>query len=180
MKNLRFLLPLGLFAVLTVFFYIGLGRNPAELPSQLIGKPAPAFALASIEDPARIVSSADYRGRMYLFNVWGSWCPTCREEHEALLAIAQTHTVPIIGLDWNDERSRAQSWLRQLGNPYTAVAFDADGRTAIDWGVTAAPETFLVSADGRVLYKHISEMTLDVWEREFLPRIRARSAGNTP
>ena len=110
---------------------------------------------------------------MYVLNVWGTWCIACREEHEALLAIAQQHVVPIIGLDYMDQRDKARQWLTQLGNPYDAVAFDTDGRTAIDWGVYGAPETFLVDGEGRVIFKFISPMTAEVWQREFLPRIAA-------
>jgi cytochrome c biogenesis protein CcmG/thiol:disulfide interchange protein DsbE len=110
-------------------------------------------------------------------NVWGTWCAACREEHEALLAIAQQHVVPIIGLDYMDERDRAKLWLEQLGNPYQAVAFDTDGRAAIDWGVYGAPETFLVDGQGRVIYKFISPMTQQVWEQDFLPRIAAARRG---
>jgi len=106
-------------------------------------------------------------------NVWGTWCFACRQEHEALLEIAKQHQVPIIGLDYMDERDKAKQWLAQLGNPYDAVAFDTDGRTAIDWGVYGAPETYLVDAKGRVIFKFISPMTADVWQQEFLPRIAA-------
>jgi cytochrome c biogenesis protein CcmG/thiol:disulfide interchange protein DsbE len=108
-----------------------------------------------------------------VFNAWGTWCIPCREEQETLLTIAKQGVVPIIGLNYNDDRARAQRWLQQLGNPYTAVAFDPDERTAIDWGVYGAPETFLVDTHGQVIFKYISPMTLEVWEKEFLPRIEA-------
>jgi len=108
-----------------------------------------------------------------MLNVWGTWCGACREEHEALLDIARQHVLPIVGLDYMDQREKAQQWLTQLGNPYSGVAYDTDGRTAIDWGVYGAPETFLVDGQGRVIYKFISPMTPEVWQHDFLPRIEA-------
>lgn len=173
----RFYAPLAGLAVLVAFFYFGLFRNPSEIPSPLIGKPAPVFSLPSLQDPARRVSNESYRGRMYVLNVWGTWCPGCREEHAVLLDIARTNVVPIIGFDWKDERPLALRWLGQLGDPYVETAFDADGRAAIDWGVYGAPETFLVSADGTVLHKHLAPLTREIWERDFLPKIMA--AGGT-
>lgn len=171
----KFLLPMAAFVVLVVFFALGL--NPARdiraLPSPLIGKSAPVFTLSDVLDPSRRVSNAGLHGQVYVFNVWGTWCGGCRQEHDTLLAIARQKVVPILGLDWKDERERAAEWLTQLGNPYLGVAFDAEGRTAIDWGVYGAPETFLVDAQGRVIFKHIAPMTLDVWQQEFLPRIAA-------
>jgi cytochrome c biogenesis protein CcmG, thiol:disulfide interchange protein DsbE len=123
------------------------------------------------------VDNRALKGQVYVLNVWGTWCVACRQEHEALLAISQQHVVPIIGLDYMDQRDKAKQWLNQLGNPYQAVAFDTDGRTAIDWGVYGAPETFLVDGQGRVLYKFISPMTPEIWQREFLPRISAAQRG---
>jgi cytochrome c biogenesis protein CcmG/thiol:disulfide interchange protein DsbE len=175
----KFLLPCAAFIALAVLFAFGLNpnRDIHALPSPLIGKPAPLFTLSDVLEPNRIVSNADLKGQVYVLNVWGTWCVACRQEHEALLAIAQQRKVPIIGLDYMDERGKAQRWLQQLGNPYAAVAFDTDGRTAIDWGVYGAPETFLVDGQGRVLYKFISPMTAEVWEREFMPRIDAARRG---
>jgi cytochrome c biogenesis protein CcmG/thiol:disulfide interchange protein DsbE len=175
----KFLLPFAAFVALVVLFAFGLkpGRDIHALPSPLIGKPAPAFTLTDVLDPSRTVSNATLKGQVYVLNVWGTWCVACREEQQALLAISQQHAVPIIGLDYMDEREKAKQWLEQLGNPYTAVAFDVEGRTAIDWGVYGAPETFLVDGQGRVVYKFITPMTLDIWEREFLPRIAAARRG---
>jgi cytochrome c biogenesis protein CcmG/thiol:disulfide interchange protein DsbE len=170
-RYLRFLLPGGLFLILVVFLFVGLGRDPRTIPSPLIGKPAPSFALENLEDPSTRVRTGDYQGRMYLLNVWGTWCGGCRQEHEALLAISRSKAVPIIGLNWKDDRLQAQRWLQQLGNPYEVVAFDPEGQVAIDWGVYGAPETFLVSADGTVLHKQIGPMTWSVWQEEFVPLI---------
>jgi cytochrome c biogenesis protein CcmG, thiol:disulfide interchange protein DsbE len=175
----KFLLPFGAFVALVVLFAFGLNphRDIHALPSPLIGKPAPAFTLTDVLDASRPVSNAVFKGQVYILNVWGTWCAACREEHEALLAIAQTHVVPMIGLVYMDDRDKAKQWLEQLGNPYQAVAFDTDGRTAIDWGVYGAPETFLVDGQGRVIYKFISPMTQQVWEQDFLPRIAAARRG---
>ena len=175
----KFALPAAAFVALVVLFAFGLNpkRDIHALPSPLIGKPAPLFSLGDVLDPAHTVSNGALKGQVYVLNVWGTWCVACREEHEALLAIAQQRVVPIIGLDYMDEREKAKQWLTQLGNPYQAVAFDTDGRTAIDWGVYGAPETFLVDGQGRVVYKFISPMTAEVWENEFLPRIQAARRG---
>jgi cytochrome c biogenesis protein CcmG, thiol:disulfide interchange protein DsbE len=175
----KFIVPVGAFVALAVLFAFGLNpnRDIHALPSPLIGKPAPQFKLTDVVDPSREVSNGALKGQVYVLNVWGTWCVACRQEHEALLAISQQHVVPIIGLDYMDQRDKARQWLSQLGNPYQAVAFDTDGRTAIDWGVYGAPETFLVDGNGRVLYKFISAMTPEIWEHEFLPRISAARRG---
>jgi cytochrome c biogenesis protein CcmG/thiol:disulfide interchange protein DsbE len=171
----KFLLPFAAFVALAVLFVFGLNpkRDIHALPSPLIGKPAPQFALSDVLDANRVVSNSSMQGQVYVLNVWATWCIPCREEHESLLAISQTHLVPLIGLDWKDNRDRSRLWLEQLGNPYQAVAFDADGRAAIDWGVYGAPETYLVGKDGKVLFKFISPMTQQVWDEEFVPRIAA-------
>ncbi|MEA3140927.1 MAG: cytochrome c biosis protein CcmG, thiol:disulfide interchange protein DsbE [Gammaproteobacteria bacterium] len=175
----KFLLPGAAFIALVVLFAFGLDpkRDIHALPSPLIGKPAPEFALTDVLDASRSVSNATLKGQVYVLNVWASWCLPCRQEHQALLEISKQHVVPIIGLDYMDEREKAKQWLEQLGNPYSAVAFDTDGRTAIDWGVYGAPETYLVDARGRVIFKFISPVTQEVWEKEFLPRINAARSG---
>ncbi|HEY0802609.1 MAG TPA: DsbE family thiol:disulfide interchange protein [Steroidobacteraceae bacterium] len=175
----KFLLPFAAFVALVVLFAFGLNpnRDIHALPSPLIGKPAPEFELADVLDPAHVVSNTTLKGQVYVLNFWATWCVPCRQEHEALLAISRQHVVPLIGLDYRDDRERAKQWLEQLGNPYTAVASDADGRTSIDWGVYGAPETYLVDAQGRVIFKFISPMTREVWEKEFLPRIAAAKSG---
>lgn len=175
----KFLLPFAAFAGLVVLFAFGLNpkRDIHALPSPLIGKQAPSFTLTDVLDPSRPFSNETLKGQVYVLNVWGTWCFACREEHAELLAIAQKHVVPIIGLVYMDQRDKAKQWLEQLGNPYQAVAFDTDGRTAINWGVYGAPETFLVDEHGRVIYKFVSPMTQEVWEHEFLPRIAQARAG---
>jgi cytochrome c biogenesis protein CcmG/thiol:disulfide interchange protein DsbE len=177
----RYLLPfviLALFAGLIAVFAVGLNRDPTFVPSPLIGKPAPDFDLPDLREPGKRVTAADLRGGMKLLNVWATWCSGCRQEHEALLAIARESGVPIIGLNWKDDPEAARRWLQALGDPYAAVPVDAAGDVAIDWGVYGAPETFLIGPDGTVLYKHIAPITAEVWEREFLPRIRAGGAGS--
>jgi cytochrome c biogenesis protein CcmG, thiol:disulfide interchange protein DsbE len=170
----RFLLPVGVFGAVLVVFVLGLNRDPTLVPSPLIGRPAPAFDLPELQTPARRVTQADLAGRPALFNVWATWCTGCREEHDTLLTIARESGVPIIGLNWKDDPERARQWLATLGNPYSLVAVDVEGDVAIDWGVYGAPETFLVGADGTVLYKHIAPLTPEVWQREFLPRLAGR------
>ena len=175
----KFLLPFAAFLGLAVLFAFGLNpsRDIHALPSPLIGNPAPKFTLTDVLDPAQSVSNESFKGQVYVLNVWASWCVPCREEHQALLAISQTHVVPIIGLNYMDERGKAKQWLEQFGNPYQSVPFDNDGRTAINWGVYGAPETYLIDAQGKVVFKFISPITPDVWQREFLPRIAAARRG---
>ena len=176
-QSLRFLLPAAVFAALVGFFIVGLQRDPSEIRSPLIGKPAPAFTLESLGNATQRVSSADFPGRPWLLNVWATWCGGCREEHDTLLAIARENRVPMMGLNWRDERPLALQWLAQLGNPYVTVAFDPVGRTAIDWGVYGAPETFLIGADARILHKRVGIMTPEIWRDEFLPLLPAAGKG---
>jgi cytochrome c biogenesis protein CcmG/thiol:disulfide interchange protein DsbE len=171
--SLRFLVPAVLFAALVGFFVVGLQKDPSLIRSPLIGKPAPTFMLESLEDPARKVGATDFAGRPWLLNVWATWCGGCRQEHAVLLEISREGRLPLMGLNWRDERALAQQWLAQLGNPYTSIAFDPEGRTAIDWGVYGAPETFLIGADGKVLHKQIGVMTQEIWRRDFLPLLAA-------
>jgi cytochrome c biogenesis protein CcmG/thiol:disulfide interchange protein DsbE len=171
---LRFALPLAILALLSGFFFRGLYLSPGYVPSPFIGKPAPEFRIASLTDPKTELTSHDMLGSVALFNVWGTWCGGCRAEHEFLMQISEQTRIPIYGLDWKDDRGSALTWLAQLGNPYTISGFDAAGTVAIDWGVYGAPETFLMTADGTVLYKHIAALTPEIWEQEFVPRIRAQ------
>lgn len=171
--KLRLVIPIAVFAVLIPLLIFGLSRDPSKLPSPLINKPAPEFELPGVLDPGRTVSSADYAGETVLVNVWATWCVGCRQEHAFLLALAERNEIPIYGLNWRDERDAAARWLVELGNPYVASGFDGDGSVAIDWGVYRAPETFLIGSDGKVLYKHLSPLTEEVWEEQFVPMIDA-------
>ena len=174
----RFLVPIILFAGLVLVFAVGLNRDPTFVPSPLIGKPIPSFKLERLGEPGKFVSDDDLRGQVSLLNVWATWCVGCRQEHETLNEIASLKDVPIYGLNWKDDPDLAKAWLRDLGNPYVASGFDSDGRVAIDWGVYGAPETFLVDADGIILYRHISPLTMEIWQTEFVPRINA-ARGNS-
>jgi periplasmic protein thiol:disulfide oxidoreductases, DsbE subfamily len=179
-RRLVVIVPLLAFALLAVVLAVGVKRAPQKniIESPLIGRPAPEFSLPSLTDPGRTVSSNDLRGRWYLFNVWGTWCPGCRTEHDVLLEIRHSGEVPIIGLNWKDEDEKARQWLAQLGDPYEAVAVDRDGRTAIDWGVYGAPETFLVDPQGTVVYKHIGPLTREVWHEQIRPRLPKQSGAS--
>jgi cytochrome c biogenesis protein CcmG, thiol:disulfide interchange protein DsbE len=169
----RFLLPLGVFVLLVLVLAVGIRHAPEKdiIASPLIGKPAPAFSLPDLSDPTRSVRSSELRGRWYLFNVWGTWCFECRAEHQTLLEVQRAAVVAIVGLDWKDDDAQARAWLTQLGNPYERVAIDHLGRTAIDWGVYGAPETFLVNPEGIVVYKLVGPLTHEAWTHEFLPRL---------
>ncbi len=171
----RFLIPVVVFAVLAGILYVGVVRSPnrSTMQSALLGKPAPDFSLPVLGEPGRKLSLADLKGRPWVLNVWGTWCPECRVEHQALLDIARENRVTFVGLNWKDEDAAALQWLEQLGNPYHVVAVDADGRTAIDFGVYGAPETFFVDANGQVQYRHVGAMTPEVWSREFASRLPA-------
>jgi cytochrome c biogenesis protein CcmG/thiol:disulfide interchange protein DsbE len=168
----RFIIPIGLFAALATFLFVGLHRDKETLASPLIGKPAPQFELPRVDDPSQTISNREFAGRPYVVNIWGSWCFACRDEHAVLMQIARRGEVPLPGLNWKDELPLAQQWLQQLGNPYVATAFDPKGDVGIDWGAYGAPETYLVDAQGVIVYKYVSPVTIDVWEREFLPRIK--------
>jgi cytochrome c biogenesis protein CcmG/thiol:disulfide interchange protein DsbE len=141
------------------------------LPSALIGKPAPAFALPVLHDPSITVNSSELRGAPYVLNVWGSWCAACREEHPILTRFAETKRVRVIGYNWKDEPTDALRWLEQLGNPFVLVLTDIEGRTAIDWGITAAPETFLVDASGVVRWKYSGALSQRVIDTQLIPEL---------
>src|SRR3954468_16862580 len=169
----RFALPLGVFVLLAAVLYFGVKSSPdrEHLRSVLIGRPAPQFVLPDLMNPGATLSNAKFKGKPYLLNVWGTWCVTCRVEHPMLMQLSQKQDVPIVGLNWKDEDDNlAHDWLQEFGNPYTAIAQDKPGREAINWGVTAAPETFLVDANGVVQYRLAGAMTPQIWERAFVPR----------
>jgi cytochrome c biogenesis protein CcmG/thiol:disulfide interchange protein DsbE len=165
----RYLVPLGLFAVLVVFLAIGLGLNPREVPSPLIDKPAPEFTLPSVKNPGRTVSLSDLKKDVTVFNVWASWCVSCRQEHPLLVALARRGGVNIYGLNYKDTREAALGWLAQLGDPYIDSAFDEQGRVGIDWGVYGVPETFVVDRQGVIRFKHAGPITEELWQTRILP-----------
>jgi cytochrome c biogenesis protein CcmG/thiol:disulfide interchange protein DsbE len=175
----RYLIPLGVFVVLAAFLAVGLKLDPKQVPSPLIGKPVPTFSLPRLKDPALMFDQAELNGKVSLVNIWATWCVSCRAEHEVLMALARTDRVPIYGLNYKDDRKSALRWLEQLGDPYVANAFDADGRVGIDWGVYGAPETFVIDSDGLIQYKHIGPLTLEIVEERILPMVDKLGRGAT-
>jgi cytochrome c biogenesis protein CcmG/thiol:disulfide interchange protein DsbE len=174
---LRYLLLVAAFAGLVIVFSIGLQRDPSELPSPYIGNPAPAFDLPTLADPERRFANETLAGEVSLVNVWATWCVGCRQEHGFLMELAQSGRIPIYGINWRDNRADALRWLAQYGDPYVMSGFDGDGRAGIDWGVYGAPETFLVNAEGRVLYRHTGPLDAAVWQADFEPLLAASGGG---
>ena len=175
----KFVAPLLLFAALGVVLYFGLSQDPRAIPSPLIGKPLPHFSLTALSDPSRRIASEDLRGRVYLLNVWASWCVACRDEHPLLTEMAAQKTVPIIGLNYKDKREDALSWLSQMGDPYELSIVDPDGRIGIELGVYGVPETFLVDSDGMIRYKQIGPITPEVLKKTILVKIEELRSSNT-
>lgn len=169
---LRYLIPLAVFILLVVFLGIGLKLNPREVPSPLIGKPAPEFSLPRLDDPSRSFGKADLKGQVWLLNVWASWCVSCRAEHPVLNAWAKNSDVLLVGLNYKDESASAKLWLQQLGDPYTVSIVDADGRVGIDWGVYGVPETFVIDKQGSVRYKHTGPVTMEDVQVKLMPMVR--------
>lgn len=174
MKSLKFLIPLGLFVVLALFLGAGLKLNPREVPSPLIGKPAPEFQLALLHEPERTVSRQDLLGKVWVLNVWASWCVACREEHPDWVAFARTNPdVLIYGLNYKDKRPDGMGWLQRLGNPYKASLYDLDGKLGIDFGVYGVPETFVIDRQGVIRYKHIGPVTPEVLRNTIAPLLKS-------
>jgi len=169
---LRYLIPLVLFIVLAVFLAIGLTRDPHELKSVLINKPAPTFRVQQLKAADKMISNEDMRGKVWLLNVWASWCVACRDEHPFLIEYAKTGVVPIYGLNYKDRREDALAWLDEFGDPYTASAVDLDGRVGIDYGVYGAPETYVIDQAGMIRLKHVGPITPDVWSQKILPVVQ--------
>lgn len=172
MKRLMFILPLTAFVALLAYFSIGLQRDPSRIPSVLIDKPAPQFDLPAIEGRDVGFSTDDLKGEVSLVNFFGSWCVSCRIEHPLLMQLAQEGEIPIYGIDWKDPPGAGAAWLERHGDPYTLIGDDADGRVAIDFGITGAPETFIIDRSGRIRYKYAGPITPQIWEQDLLPIIR--------
>ncbi|CAG0929407.1 MAG: Thiol:disulfide interchange protein DsbE [Rhodocyclaceae bacterium] len=168
----RFLLPLGIFIVLVAFLAIGLNLNPREVPSPLIGKPAPAFVLPQLHQPEARFAPKDLQGKVWLLNVWASWCVSCRQEHPILVELAKRNIVPIYGLNYKDPREDALRWLKQFGDPYVLSIADVEGRVGIDYGVYGVPETYLIDKAGVIRFKQIGPVTQDVLEKTILPLVK--------
>ncbi len=168
----RFLTPIIILAILVGVFFVGLHKDPSIVPSPLIGKPAPVYELPLLLKPGETLGTEKLLGQVYLLNIWGTWCPACLDEHDALLEIQRQNIVPIYGFNLKDDSRLARQWLVQLGNPYVASMVDTEGRVGIDWGVYGAPETFLIDQNGRIIHKLIAAMTMDIWHEDFLPLIQ--------
>jgi cytochrome c biogenesis protein CcmG/thiol:disulfide interchange protein DsbE len=154
----------------------GLWLDPKEVPSPLINKPAPEFRLSDVADPSHQLGKQDLLGKVYLLNVWASWCVACKEEHPFLVELSHGGDVPIIGLDYKDTRPLAMQTLQRLGNPYQISLFDPDGRVGIDYGVYGVPETYLIDKQGTIRYKQIGPITPEVWSQTLLPMIHRLNA----
>ncbi|TXG80373.1 MAG: DsbE family thiol:disulfide interchange protein [Thermomicrobiales bacterium] len=174
----RYLIPLGIFIVLVGFLAVGLNLNPREVPSPLIDKPAPAFSVPQLHQADKTISRDDLKGKVWLLNVWASWCVSCRQEHPLLVDLAKSGAVPIYGLNYKDQREAGLKWLAEHGNPYVISAYDQDGRVGIDYGVYGVPETFLIDKNGVIRYKHIGPVTPDALKDIILPKVRELNAAS--
>jgi cytochrome c biogenesis protein CcmG/thiol:disulfide interchange protein DsbE len=168
----RYLIPLAVFAALIGFLFVGLSLNPREVPSPLIGKPAPAFRLAQLHAPEKQFTREDMLGQVWLLNIWASWCASCRDEHPLLTDLARAGTVPIVGLNYKDKPDEAKAWLKRFGDPYQLSVTDPDGRIGIEYGVYGVPETFVIDKTGAIRQKHIGPVTRDSLEKKILPLVR--------
>jgi cytochrome c biogenesis protein CcmG/thiol:disulfide interchange protein DsbE len=175
-KALKFGIPLAVFLLLVGFFAAGLMRDPREVPSPLIDKPAPAFSLEKLHEPQAAFAPADMKGKVWMLNVWASWCVSCRVEHPLLVDMARRNVVPIIGLNYKDRREDGVQWLTKFGNPYLLSAFDVEGKVGIDYGVYGVPETFVIDKQGVIRYKQIGPITPEALEKTILPLLRELNA----
>ena len=170
------LIPLLIFIVLVGFLAVGLSLNPRQIPSPLIDKPAPAFTLSALDAPEQKIAAQDLRGKVWILNVWASWCVACRIEHPLLVEFSKTGTVPIYGLNYKDKRDDAIGWLAKFGNPYTRSLSDSDGLVGIDFGVYGVPETFVIDKTGVIRMKHIGPVTPEVLRDDIIPLVRKLGA----
>jgi len=177
LKSLKFLVPLALFLVLAAFLARGLKLDPREVPSPLIGKPAPGFTLSRLDAADRTLKRDDLLGKVWVLNVWASWCAPCREEHPLLVEFAKRKLAPVYGLNYKDTRANGMNFLRQLGNPYEASLFDGDGRVGIDFGVYGVPETFVIDAKGVVRFKHVGPLNPGVIDGRIVPLLKELQRG---
>lgn len=168
----RFLIPLGLFVVLVGFLAVGLRLDPHEIPSPLVNKPAPLFELPQLAQPDKKFSPTEMKGKVWLLNVWASWCVSCRQEHPVLVALSKSGTVPIYGLNYKDARADGLRWLSQFGDPYVISLFDGDGHVGIDYGVYGVPETYVIDKAGIIRYKQIGPVTPEAIKEKILPLVK--------
>ncbi|NOQ36977.1 MAG: DsbE family thiol:disulfide interchange protein [Methylococcaceae bacterium] len=158
-------IPLILFIVLGIFLWKGLSIDPTELPSALINKPFPEFKIASLKQSDKMLTKADFIGKPVLINIWATWCPACKQEHQQLVKMAGENKIAIIGLNYKDDRVSAISWLQQLGDPYQFTIYDADGMLGLDLGVYGAPETYLLDKNGIIKHRHVGVVTEEIWQQ---------------
>ena len=164
-------LPLFAFIVLAAFLLVGLTLNPRQVPSPLIDKPAPTFQLNHLHKPDEVMASSDNLGKVWMLNVWASWCVACRDEHPLLVQLAKSKIVPIYGLNYKDERNTAMQWLKRYGDPYTVSIVDSDGKVGIDYGVYGVPETYVIDKKGIIRHKQIGPVTVDSLQNTIIPLI---------
>lgn len=174
------LVPLSIFALLAGAFYWGLWNKEDRLPSTLIGKPAPEFALPPIDGRGEGLATADLLGEVSIVNVWASWCIPCRVEMPLLVELAKTGTVPIHGINYRDAPTGARAFLQDLGDPYDRIGADRNARVAIEWGVYGLPETFVIDAQGRIAYKHVGPFDRKLLEQDILPVVRRLQSEGEP
>ena len=169
--TLILLLPFLGFLTLLWFLWQGLNNDPRLLPSALIDRPLPTFQMAALSDPGKMVTADDFTGEIALLNVWATWCPSCKAEHQMLMGLAE-QGVTIYGVNYKDQRNLAVSWLDSFGDPYRVNIDDSAGQLGIDLGVYGAPETYLLDERGGIRYRHVGPLDDRAWQDEFLPRIR--------
>ena len=168
---------LGAFIALLAVLAVGLRLNPREVPSPLIGKPAPAFELPLLNEPEKRFSQRDMLGKVWIMNVWASWCPPCLVEHPVVTRIAKSGLAPVVGLNYKDTRDEALPWLKRNGDPFHLIVFDASGRIGIDYGVYGVPETYVIDRKGVIRYKHIGPLTADIVQQKVEPLVKELSGG---
>ena len=192
----KFFIPLGFFLVLVVFLAIGLNRNPQEIPSPLLGKPAPLFSLSTLDAGGSKFGPQDMKGKVWMLNVWATWCVACRDEHPLLVAFSKANQLPIVGLNYKEvqaqdapagrqltpeeklriARERSAVWLQRLGDPYLVSVFDLDGRVGIDYGVYGVPETYIIDKQGVIRFKKVGAVTLETLQSQILPLVQKLNA----
>ena len=168
---MRYLIPLFAFMILAAFLLVGLTLNPRQVPSPLIDKHAPVFQLNHLHEPEKVMASQDNLGKVWMLNVWASWCVACRDEHPLLVQLANSGIVPIYGLNYKDERTTAMQWLKRYGDPYTISIVDQDGKVGIDYGVYGVPETYVIDKKGIIRHKQIGPVTVDALQKTIIPLI---------
>jgi cytochrome c biogenesis protein CcmG/thiol:disulfide interchange protein DsbE len=177
MSRISLFVPLLVFAAILLTGYVGFNlEDRHQLPSALLEKPFPAFRAPLLDAPQHMVDRDDIVGRPTLVNVWATWCPTCVAEHEQLMRIAAASDVYMVGMNYKDDPAKARQWLGQFGNPYDMVLMDVDGGIGVELGVYGAPETFLLDADGVIVYKRVGDVNERVWRDEIQPRLRDMGA----